>query len=77
MVILQVIVTDLFRVLRDQCGQDFDSFISSKIVVIPGDVSLLNFGLKDEKLKSKMLEEINVVVNFAASTKFDERYINI
>lgn len=75
MVILQVILTDLFRVLRDQLGEDFDSFISSKIVVIPGDVSLNNFGLKDEKLMSKMLEEINVVVNFAASTKFDERYI--
>ncbi|XP_047152306.1 fatty acyl-CoA reductase 1-like, partial [Vigna umbellata] len=36
-----------------------------------GDVSLHNFGLKDEKLKSKMF---NVVVNFAASTKFDERF---
>jgi len=73
MLIIQVIHTDLFRVLRDQRGQDFDSFISRKIEVISGDVSLHNFGLKDEKLKIKMLEEINVVVNFAASTRFDER----
>jgi len=73
MIILQVIHTDLFRVLRDQWGKDFDSFISKKIVVISGDVSLHNFGMEDEQLKIKMIEEINIVMNFAATTKFDER----
>ncbi|XP_027345647.1 probable fatty acyl-CoA reductase 4 [Abrus precatorius] len=70
----EVIHKDLFKVLRDQWGQDFDSFISKKVVIISGDVSLNNLGLKDEDLKTKMLEEIDVIVNFAASTKFDERF---
>jgi len=60
-------------VLRDQWDEDFDSFILKKIVVISGDVSLHNFGLEDEKLKIKMFEEINIIINFAATTKFDER----
>ncbi|KAK7341979.1 hypothetical protein VNO80_24920 [Phaseolus coccineus] len=46
----------------------------NEIVVISGDVSLHNFGLEDEKLKIKMFEEINIVMNFAATTKFDERF---
>ncbi|KAL9296859.1 hypothetical protein ACSQ67_022755 [Phaseolus vulgaris] len=62
------------RVLRDQWDEDFDSFILKKIVVISGDVSLHNFGLEDEKLKIKMFEEINIIINFAATTKFDERF---
>ncbi|KAK8463991.1 hypothetical protein PHAVU_011G092400 [Phaseolus vulgaris] len=70
----EVIRTYLFRVLRDQWGKDFDSFILKKIVVISGDVSLHNFGLEDEKLKIKMFEEINIIINFAATTKFDERF---
>ncbi|XP_068496324.1 fatty acyl-CoA reductase 1-like isoform X2 [Phaseolus vulgaris] len=70
----EVIHTDLFRVLRDQWGKDFDSFISKKIVVISGDVSLHNFGMEDEQLKIKMIEEINIFMNFAATTKFDERF---
>ncbi|XP_061369659.1 probable fatty acyl-CoA reductase 4 [Gastrolobium bilobum] len=70
----EVIRTDLFRVLRDECGEDFESFISEKVVVIAGDVALENLGLKDENLKNEMFQEIDVVVNFAASTKFDERF---
>ena len=66
--------TQLFRVLRDQWGENFDSFISRKVVVIPGDVSLHNLGLKDEELKIKMLEEINVIVNLAGTSKFEERF---
>lgn len=70
----EMIGTDLYRVLRDQFREDFDSFISRKVVVISGDVSLDNLGLKDKELEIKMLEEIDVIVNCAASTKFDERF---
>ncbi|XP_057419353.1 fatty acyl-CoA reductase 1-like isoform X2 [Lotus japonicus] len=70
----EIIGTYLFRVLRDEWGEDFDSFMSKKVIVIPGDVSLENLGLKDEDLKNEMLKEIEVLVNFAASTKFDERF---
>ncbi|RDY01932.1 Fatty acyl-CoA reductase 8, partial [Mucuna pruriens] len=70
----EVIRIDLFGVLQDKWGEDFDSFMSKKVVVIAGDVSLENLGLKDENLKNEMLEDIDILVNFAASTKFDERF---
>ncbi|CAL0333521.1 unnamed protein product [Lupinus luteus] len=69
----EVIQTDLFRVLRDKWGKDFDSFISQKVVVVAGDISLENFGLENVNLQNEMLEEIDIIVNFAACTKFHER----
>ncbi|XP_027345646.1 fatty acyl-CoA reductase 1-like [Abrus precatorius] len=70
----EVIQKDLFKVLRDKWGEDFDSLISEKLVAIAGDVSLENLGLKDENLNNEMLDEIDIIVNSAASTKFDERF---
>lgn len=45
----EVFQTDLFRVLRDKLGKDFDSFISEKVVAVV-DVSLESLGLKDSEL---------------------------
>lgn len=59
--------------LRDKWGDDFDSFISEKVVAIVGDVAVENLALKEENLRNEMFEEIDLLVNFAASTKFDER----
>ncbi|XP_057457852.1 fatty acyl-CoA reductase 3-like isoform X2 [Lotus japonicus] len=66
---------DLFRVLRDKLGADFDSFISKKVVAVAGDVSRVNLGLdQDKNLKDEVLEELDVIVHTAAATTFDERY---
>ncbi|KAL5080673.1 hypothetical protein RYX36_009094 [Vicia faba] len=64
---------DLFRVLRAELGEDFNSFTSKKVVAIAGDVAIENFGIKDEKIKNEIFEEIDVLVHSAASTKLDER----
>ncbi|KAK4256355.1 hypothetical protein QN277_009233 [Acacia crassicarpa] len=65
----------LFKVLRDEMGTDFDSFISEKVEAIAGDVSLVNLGLDDENnTVKKIKEEIDVIVSSAATTKFDERF---
>lgn len=56
-----------------ELSEDFNSFISKKVVAIAGDVAIENLGIKDEKLKNEILEEIDVLVHSAASTKFDER----
>lgn len=61
----------MFGLLRDKLGQEFDSFISKKVTAIAGDVSVQNLGLKDQNLN--LFQEINLIVNFAATTKFDER----
>jgi len=64
---------DLFRILRDKWGENFSSFISKKVIAIAGDVANENLGIKDEKLRNEIFEEIDILVHFAGSTKHDER----
>ncbi|CAA2966141.1 alcohol-forming fatty acyl- reductase-like [Olea europaea subsp. europaea] len=70
----EVIAKDLFRVLKEKCGRNLNSFISQKVVVVPGDIACENLGVKDTDLLKEMWKEVDVVVNLAATTNFDERY---
>ncbi|KAJ7947968.1 Fatty acyl-CoA reductase [Quillaja saponaria] len=70
----EVIGKDLFRVLRDKWGANFGSFISKKVIAIAGDISCENLGLRDDHLRREMMEEIDYIINTAATTTFDERY---
>ncbi|KAG8484832.1 hypothetical protein CXB51_021721 [Gossypium anomalum] len=70
----EIIGKDLFKVLKEKCGKNFSSFISEKITLIPGDISHEDLGIKDCNLVQEMLNEVDVVVNLAATTNFDERY---
>ncbi|CAJ2654638.1 unnamed protein product [Trifolium pratense] len=72
----EVFQKDLFRVLREKLGEDFNSFISKKVEVVAGDVAVENFGIKDNNIKNAMFEEIDLIVNSAATTNFDERFDN-
>ena len=54
---------------RDKWGVEFSSFISEKVIAAAFDVSLEKFGLKDANL----VEEINIIVHTAATTRLDER----
>ncbi|XP_022752581.1 fatty acyl-CoA reductase 3-like [Durio zibethinus] len=70
----EIIGKDLFKVLKEKCGKNFISFISEKITLIPGDISQEDLGVKDSNLVEEMWKEVDVVVNLAATTNFDERY---
>ncbi|XP_024030209.1 putative fatty acyl-CoA reductase 7 [Morus notabilis] len=71
----EVIGKELFSVLRRNFGKDFESFIWEKVVAVPGDVANdEDLGIKDLKLSQEMFESIDVIVNSAATTNFDERY---
>ncbi|KAI4313494.1 hypothetical protein L6164_026471 [Bauhinia variegata] len=70
----EIMGKDLFRVLRDELGNDFGSFILEKVIAVAGDISLENLGIKDANLRKDMLEEIDIVLHSAASTNFDERF---
>ncbi|KAJ6744725.1 MALE STERILITY PROTEIN 2-RELATED [Salix purpurea] len=70
----EVIGKALFDVLREQHGANFLSFISEKVSPVPGDISCVDLGIKDSLLKDQMWNEVDTVVNFAATTNFDERY---
>ncbi|KVI04245.1 Fatty acyl-CoA reductase [Cynara cardunculus var. scolymus] len=70
----EVINKDLFRVIKEKYGKNMHTFISQKIKVVAGDVSLENFGVMDFDLLNEMRRQVDVIVNSAATTKFDERY---
>ncbi|GAB4859693.1 hypothetical protein Ancab_011172 [Ancistrocladus abbreviatus] len=69
-----IIGTELFKVLREKWGSDFDSFISKKVTAVIGDVTYDNLGVNNTNLREQMLQEIDVVVNSAATTNFYDRY---
>ena len=72
--IVKVIGKDLFQVLKKMWGGDFDTLISEKVCVVAGEVSLSEMGLKDSNLVAEMKNQVELIVNLAATTKFDERY---
>ncbi|KAI3919342.1 hypothetical protein MKW92_015625 [Papaver armeniacum] len=65
---------EVFRVLRAKHGVRYTTFISEKVTPTAGDISLENLGINDFDLINKIWKEVDVVANFAATTKFDERY---
>lgn len=65
---------DLFRVLRNALGEEnLKATVSEKVVPIAGDISVDNLGVKDSDLLQHMWNEIDIIVNVAATTNFDER----
>nr|POE58815.1 isoform 2 of probable fatty acyl-coa reductase 4 [Quercus suber] len=70
----RVIGQDLFNVLRKSWGANLESFIFERVTPIAGDISDENFGIKDSILREEMWNEIDIVLNSAATTNFDERY---
>ncbi|WRX28778.1 Fatty acyl-coenzyme A reductase [Theobroma cacao] len=71
----EIISTELFRILRDGWGSEFDLFLSTKVIAVPGDISSENLGLNESKLREHMLREIEIVVHVAATTGFNERQV--
>ncbi|KMT03618.1 hypothetical protein BVRB_8g190320 [Beta vulgaris subsp. vulgaris] len=69
----EVLGKELFNVLREKMGPNFERLISDKITPVAGDTSYENFGLTAGQL-TEMNEDIDIVINVAATTKFDERY---
>ena len=70
----QIIGKDLFRVVKEKYGENLGTILSEKIVLVPGDISLDDgLGVKDSNLKEQMYDEVDIIVNLAATTNFDER----
>ncbi|KAK4358594.1 hypothetical protein RND71_020823 [Anisodus tanguticus] len=70
----EVVAKDLFKVLREKCGANFTTFVSQRTKIVPGDISCENLGVNDSNLLEEMWREVDIVVNLAATTNFDERY---
>ncbi|KAL5765528.1 hypothetical protein ACOSP7_016145 [Xanthoceras sorbifolium] len=67
---------ELFRVLKDKWGgtHNLRSFISEKMIAVPGEVSYENLGVTNFNLVEEMMTNIDIILNFAATTNFNERY---
>ncbi|VVB16825.1 unnamed protein product [Arabis nemorensis] len=71
----EVFEIDLFKVLRKDLGEEnLNGLVREKITPVPGDISVENMGVKDFDLLQRMWSEIDIIINIAATTNFDERY---
>ncbi|KAG4981048.1 hypothetical protein JHK82_034295 [Glycine max] len=70
----EIIGKDLFRLLKEKLGTRFNSFVSEKLAVVPGDISQEDLNLEDPILGEELFNQTDVIVNLAATTNFDERY---
>ncbi|KAF9593433.1 hypothetical protein IFM89_022899 [Coptis chinensis] len=68
-----IINTELFKCLKQTHGKSYQSFMLSKLVPVVGNVCKPYLGIETE-LIDKITDEVDIIVNSAASTTFDERY---
>lgn len=70
----EIIGKDLFKLVKENQGSNFNSFVSEKLTLVPGDISEEGLNLKKSILEEEICNQTDVIVNLAATTKFDERY---
>ncbi|XP_057730942.1 fatty acyl-CoA reductase 3-like [Arachis stenosperma] len=70
----EIVGKELFTLLKEKLGTKFNSFVSEKLSVVPGDISKQDLDLKDSILMDHICNQTDIIVNIAATTSFDERY---
>ncbi|KAK3422320.1 hypothetical protein EUGRSUZ_G02830 [Eucalyptus grandis] len=71
--IFQIIGCELFICLKQKYGEEYTSFMLSKLVPVKGDIQESNMGIGNDSFR-QITQEVDVIVNSAANTTFDERY---
>nr|ACA28679.1 male sterility-related protein [Linum usitatissimum]ACA28680.1 male sterility-related protein [Linum usitatissimum] len=69
----EILNAELFTSLRQTYGKSYHTFMLSKLVPVAGDVCKSNLGLEQE-IADLIADDVDVIVNSAANTTFDERY---
>nr|XP_016459942.1 PREDICTED: fatty acyl-CoA reductase 3-like [Nicotiana tabacum] len=71
----EIMQTELFKVLREKIGaKNLNSLVEEKVFPVAGDISFEDFGIENSEIKDEMFKEIEIIINSAATTRFDERY---
>ncbi|XP_019251603.1 PREDICTED: probable fatty acyl-CoA reductase 5 isoform X2 [Nicotiana attenuata] len=71
----EVMQIELFKVLREKIGaKNLNSLVEEKVFPVAGDISYEDFGIENSEIKDEMFKEIDIIINSAATTRFDERY---
>ncbi|XP_048135582.1 fatty acyl-CoA reductase 2, chloroplastic-like [Rhodamnia argentea] len=69
----EIIECELFKCLQQKYGDEYTNFMLSKLVPVKGDIRESNMGIADDLLH-QITREVDVVINSAANTTWDERY---
>ncbi|KAI4369151.1 hypothetical protein MLD38_017634 [Melastoma candidum] len=69
----EIINCELFRCLRQIHGKSYEAFMMSKLVPVAGNITSPSLGIREDLIDS-ITEEVDIIVNSAGSTTFDERY---
>ncbi|KAJ4971515.1 hypothetical protein NE237_004614 [Protea cynaroides] len=69
----EIINEELFKCLQQNHGKSYQSFILSKLVPVVGNVCESNLGI-EEDVAELIAGEVEIIINSAANTTFDERY---
>uniref|UniRef100_A0A7N0SW67 Fatty acyl-CoA reductase n=1 Tax=Kalanchoe fedtschenkoi TaxID=63787 RepID=A0A7N0SW67_KALFE len=71
----EILNKELFMVVKEKWVSDLSNLISERVTMpVAGDISCEDLGVKEDQLKNEMWNEVDVVVNLAATVNFDERY---
>lgn len=73
----QIVQCGLFKRLEELHGDKYKDFMMSKLVPVVGNMCEPNLGISDTELATQVAEEVDVIVNSAANTTFDERFVFI
>ncbi|XP_044359896.1 fatty acyl-CoA reductase 2, chloroplastic [Triticum aestivum] len=69
----EIVGTELFKCLEQLHGKDYRHFLARKLVAVVGNVREANMGIAPE-LADEIAKKVDVIINSAANTTFDERY---
>ncbi|CAA7060503.1 unnamed protein product [Microthlaspi erraticum] len=69
----EIISSELFKLLKEMHGSFYEDFMKRKLIPVVGDMGEENLGIASETAE-KISEEIDVVINSAGRTTFDDRY---
>ncbi|PIN12713.1 Long-chain-fatty-acyl-CoA reductase [Handroanthus impetiginosus] len=69
-----IIGAEIFKLLRQIHGKSYQAFMLSKLVPVVGNIRKSNLGL-DEDSADSIAKDVDIIINSAANTTFDERSI--
>ncbi|CAN8229533.1 unnamed protein product [Cochlearia groenlandica] len=70
----EILSKDLYKVVKEKYGANLNKLTSEKITIVNGDICLEDLGLQDLNMAHEMINQVDAIINLAATTKFDERY---
>ncbi|PHJ23709.1 acyltransferase domain-containing protein [Cystoisospora suis] len=69
--LIDVFSSPAFEAMRNEHQDNWNNWISQRVVAVPGDLLQPDLGIRNRKLLKKLQEEVTVVIHMAASVHFN------